>query len=109
MPEFIPITASVHFKCAFDVASAKVTKIMTHLRQKFRTWCINRVGANDQILHRGWFYIGNNPRVEPAQYIINDYQLRTVSAPSPDPDEPTCWAVEIVHPDSDERARRWSA
>jgi hypothetical protein len=109
MPEFIPITASVHFKCAFDVSSPKVPKSMTHLRQTFRAWCINRVGVNDPLLHRAWLYLGNNPKVEPAHYVIDDYQLRTVSAPSADRDEPTCWALEIVHPDTDERARRWSA
>jgi hypothetical protein len=66
------------------------------------------VGSNDQTLHGSWFYIGNNPKVEPAQYLINDYQLRTISAPGPDPQEPTCWAFEMIHPDWDERARRWS-
>lgn len=108
MPEFIPLHANVHFKCAFDVSASKVPKIMTHLRQKFRSWCINKVGSHDQTLHRSWFYIGNNPKVEPAQYVINDFQLRTISAPSPDPDEPTCWGFEMIHPDFDERARRWS-
>jgi hypothetical protein len=108
MPEFIPLHANVHFKCAFDVSASKVPKIMTHLRQKFRSWCINKVGSNDQTLHRSWFYIGNNPKVEPAQYVIDDFQLRTISAPSEDPDEPTCWAFEMIHPDFDERSRRWS-
>jgi hypothetical protein len=82
---------------------------MTHLRQKLRSWCIRKVGDNDQTLHRSWFYIGNNPKVEPAQYWINDHQIRTVSAPSQDPQEPTCWAMEVIHPDCPERARRWSA
>ncbi len=108
MPEFIPLHANVHFKCAFDVSASKVPKIMTHLRQKFRSWCINKVGSNDQTLHRSWFYIGNNPKVEPAQYVIDEFQLRTISAPGVDPDEPTCWAFEMIHPDFDERSRRWS-
>lgn len=81
---------------------------MTHLRQKFRYWCTKKVGNNDQILHRSWFYIGNNPKVEPAQYVFDDFQIRTIAAPSEDPDEPTCWAMEMIHPDFDERARRWS-
>lgn len=108
MPEFIPLHANIHFKCAFDVSAPKVPKIMTHLRQKFRSWCIKKVGSNDQTLHRSWFYIGNNPKIEPAQYVIDDFQLRTISAPGPDPDEPTCWGFEMIHPDFDERARRWS-
>jgi hypothetical protein len=108
MPDFIPLHANVHFKCAFDISAPKVPKIMTHLRQKFRSWCINKVGSNDQTLHRSWFYIGNNPKVEPAQYIIDDYQLRTIAAPGDDPDEPSCWAFEMIHPDSNERSRRWS-
>lgn len=108
MPEFIPLHANIHFKCAFDLSASKMPKIMTHLRQKIRSWCINKVGSNDQILHRSWFYVGNNPKVEPAQYILDDFQLRTISVPSEDPDEPTCWAFEMVHPDFDERSRRWS-
>jgi len=109
VPEFIPITAGGHFKCAFDVSAAKVPKIMTHMRQTFRAWSVNRIGENAPVLHRAWFYVGNNPKVEPAHYVINEYQLRTVSAPSADRDEPTCWAFEMIHPDADERARRWSA
>jgi hypothetical protein len=108
MPEIIPINSNVHFKAAFDVKGEFVPKPMTHLRQKFRAWCIDKVGDNDPTLHRSWFYIGNNPKVEPAQYHINDHQLRTVSAPSDDPDEPNCWAFEMIHTDSDESARRWS-
>jgi len=108
MPEFIPLHASLHFKCAFDVAAPKTPKTMTHLRQKFRAWCINRVGSNDQTFHRSWFYVGNNPKIEPAQYMIDGYQLRTICAPSPDPNEPSCWAFEMIHPDDEERARRWS-
>ena len=109
VPDIIPVNANVHFKCAFDIASANVTELMTHVRQKLRSWCIRKFGSGDQTLHRSWFYIGNNPKVEPAQYYINDHQIRTVSAPSQDPQEPTCWAMEVIHPDRDERARRWSA
>lgn len=106
MPDIIPVNASVHFKCAFDVSSDSVVQLMTHLRQKFRSWCIDRIGGNDPTLHRSWFYTGNH-RSEP-QYVINGYQIRTVMAPSTDPDEPNCWAMEMIHADNDERARRWS-
>lgn len=109
MPEIIPVNANVHFKCAFDISTVNVSQPMTHLRQKLRSWCIRKVGDNDQTLHRAWFYVGNNPKTEPAQYWINDHQIRTVSAPSQDPQEPTCWAMEVIHPDCPERARRWSA
>lgn len=108
MPEIIPINSNVHFKAAFDIRCDGITSPMTYLRQKVRAWCIGRVATNDQILHRAWFYIGNNPKTESAQYYINDHQIRTVSAPSVEPDSPTCWALEVIHPDSDERARRWS-
>ncbi len=106
MPDIIPVNANVHYKCAFDISSETVPKPMTHLRQKFRLWCIQRVGVNDEMLHRSWFYIGN-PRTEP-QYVVNGHQIRTVMAPSVDPDEPSSWALELIHADSDERARRWS-
>lgn len=109
MPEIIPVNANVHFKCAFDISATNTLQPMTYLRQKLRSWCIRKVGYNGQTLHRAWFYIGNNPKIEPAQYWINDHQLRTVSAPSQDPQEPTCWAMEVIHPDYFERARRWSA
>lgn len=109
VPEFIPINANVHFKCAFDVAALTVSQPMTHIRQKLRSWCLRKIGDNDQTLHRAWFYIGNNPKVEPAYYVVNGHQIRTVIAPSADPDEPTCWALEIIHADSEERSRRWSA
>jgi hypothetical protein len=82
---------------------------MTHLRQKLRTWCLNRFGENDQTLHRAWFYIGNNPKLEPAQYLINGHQIRTVIAPSDDPEEPNCWAMEVIHGDWEVSARHWSA
>jgi hypothetical protein len=107
MPEIIPIDSTVHFKAAFDVRSEGIAKPMTYLRQKFRAWCISKVG-NDPILHRSWFYIGNNPKVEPAQYHIDDFHLRTVSVPSDDPEESLCWAFEMIHPDREERSRRWS-
>ena len=34
MPEIIPLNATVHFKCAFDIKPEGVTKPMTHLRKK---------------------------------------------------------------------------
>jgi hypothetical protein len=108
MPEIIPINSTVHFKAAFDIKGHDVAKPMTQLRQKVRRWCIEKVASSDPILHRGWFYVGNNPKVEPAQYYVNEHQLRTVSAPSKDPEEPTCWAFEMIHPDWDERPRHWS-
>ena len=33
MPEIIPLNATVHFKCAFDIKPEGVTKPMTHLRK----------------------------------------------------------------------------
>jgi hypothetical protein len=107
MPEIIPVHANVHYKSAFDVTCQDTARIMTSLRKILRQWCLDKVG-NDPLLYRSWFYIGNNPKVEPAQYSINGHQLRTVSAPSDDPNEPTCWAMELIHSDSEYRARKWS-
>lgn len=106
MTDIIPVNASVHYKCAFDVSSQSIEQIMTHLRQTFRSWCIERIGGNDQTLHRSWFYIGNH-RTEP-QYVLKGFQIRTVMAPSDDPVEPSSWAMEMIHPDDEERSRRWS-
>jgi len=108
MPEIVPIDSTVHFKAAFDINGGKVAKPMTHLRQKLRTWCIKKTACNEQVLHRAWFYVGNNAKSEPAQYCLNDHYLRTISAPGEVRDEPSCWAFEMIHPDRDEGARRWS-
>ena len=58
MPEFIPLHANIHFKCAFDISAPEVPKIMTHLRRIFRSWCIDRAGGNDPILFALGFYLG---------------------------------------------------
>jgi len=108
MPDFIPVDTTVHYKCAFDVTCQGPATIMTRLRQMLRDWCIKRTGSNEQTLHRRWFYSGNNPKVEPAQYTVNGHQIRTVCAPSDDPNEPTCWALEVIHTDDDESSRKWS-
>ena len=68
-----------------------------------------RAGDENRLLQRSWFFKGNAPKVDSAQYVINGHQIRTIAAPSEDPEEPNCWAVEMIHPDSGERARRWSA
>lgn len=109
MPEMIPINANVHFKCAFDIDVSQVLKPMTHLRQLMRNWCARKVGGSDQVLHRAWFYRGNNPKVEPAQYHVNGHQIRTIVAPSDDPEEPNCWGIEVIHSDSEIANRRWAA
>ena len=66
MPEFIPVNSNVHFKSAFDITSEGVPQLMTYLRQKLRAWCIRKFGDDDETLHRAWFYVGNNPRIEPC-------------------------------------------
>lgn len=108
MPEFIPLHSAIHFKCAFDISAPDVPNIMTHLRRTFRRWCNEKVNSNDPVLLRTWFFKGNSPDYDPAQYVIGDFQLRTISAPGVEPDEPSCWALEMIHYDLEERARRWS-
>lgn len=108
MPEFIPLHSHIHHKSAFDVMSATVPKLMTHVRHTVRTWCINKLGSNDPILLRPWFFRGNNPSFDPAQYVIGESQLRTITAPGVEPDEPSCWGLEMIHYDLEERARHWS-
>ena len=109
MPEIIPVHANVHYKCAFDISCQDTTTIMTSLRKTLRQWCVLKVGeSNGDDLYHSWFFIGNNPKVEPAQYNINGHQIRTASVPSDNPKESTCWALELIHPDADYRARKWS-
>jgi hypothetical protein len=108
MPEFIPLHANVHFKCAFDIVGRNPATIMTHLRKIVREWCLSKAGRNSEELHRAWFYMGNNPRVDPHQFVIGDFRIRTAAAPSDNPDEPSCPAFEMIHLDHEEIARRWS-
>jgi hypothetical protein len=108
VPEYIPVHATVHYKCAFDITSDKVDSLMTHLRKKLRTWCIEKVGANDQKLHRQWFYLGSNKDFGQSHYYFDDFQIRTAAAPGRNVDNPSCWAMELIHPDSELSARHWS-
>ena len=40
--------------------------------------------------------------------MIDNFHVRTIAAPGAEPDEPSCWALEMIHHDLEERARRWS-
>ena len=108
MPEYIPGNATVHYKCAFDVSSEKVESLMTHLRKKLRAWCIEKVGTNDQKLHRQWFYLGSNKDIGQSHYYFDEFQVRTAAAPGKNADNPSCWAMELIHPDQELSARNWS-
>jgi hypothetical protein len=105
MPEIRPINATTHLKCAFDVEYDH-EQPMTQLRYSFREWCKQRTG-DDPKLTGGWFFRGNHPS-EP-NVVINGHQLRTAIAFGDDMNEPPGWAFEMIHKDSAENARRWSA
>ena len=107
MPEIIPVSATVHYKAAFEIICA-APEPMTYIRRLVRQWCARKTQCADDLLGRKWFMGGNNPTSEPAHYLINDHQLRTAVAQGSDPREPNCWALEIVHPDAEETHRRWS-
>jgi hypothetical protein len=107
MPELIPVNANVHYKTAFDIVIGN-PEPMTYARQTVLQWCYHKTACSDDLLRRRWFWAGNNPSLEPAHYLINDHQIRTAAAPSENPREPHCWALEVIHGDADEPNRRWS-
>jgi len=51
---------------------------------------------------------GNNPSVEPPHYLIDGHQVRTAVVQGDDAREPHCWALEVIHADSEESSRRWA-
>jgi hypothetical protein len=111
MPEIKPIGAYTHFKCAFDVYPQGIDEPMTYLRKVIRKWCVDNKGCGDDAdtILKPWFYIGNNPEKGRPYYLLGVNQVRTATVPSSTPSEPGCWGLELIHPDSEESARRWSA
>ena len=107
MPEIIPVNANVHHKTAFDIVTDGIEP-MTYIRRIIRTWCEQRTQCTEGLMYRKWFMAGNTPTTEPAQYCINSHYIRTAVAQSQDPREPNCWAMELIHHDSDELSRRWA-
>lgn len=111
MPEIKPIGSYMHFKCAFDVYPQCINEPMTYLRKVIRKWCVDNKGCEDpdDTILKSWFYLGNNPERGRPYYLLGANQVRTATVPSASPNEPGCWGIELIHPDSEESARRWSA
>lgn len=108
MPEFRPISATTHLKCAFDILSDSEEPLMKSLRYTIREWCIKRkVKTDTSRLYESWFFQGNPP--SDPNVVINGQQMRTAIAPGDDVNEPPAWAFELVHTDSAIPTRRWSA
>lgn len=109
MPELRPINATTHFKCAFDVQPNNQDTLMVSLRKLVRGWVKGKVGDNHpdaQKVYEGWFFNGNtktNPHC-----VLNGNQIRTGIVATDDISNPSAWAMELIHRDSDKSARRWS-
>jgi len=110
MPEIKPINATTHFKCAFDIEfdGPSDDTLITYLRKSIRSWCKQKLGYEDKdCLFEPWFFFGNPPK---SQYVVtrDGIQLRTATVSSDGQTEPEAWALELIHRDSSESARRWS-
>ena len=110
MPEIKPINATTHFKCAFDVEldGPSDDSLLTLLRKSIRSWCKNKLGYdNKDRLYESWFFRGNPPK---SQFVVttDGVQVRTATVSTDGQAEPEAWALELVHRDHGESARRWS-
>lgn len=110
MPEIKPINSTTHFKCAFDIelGGASEESLLTLLRKSIRTWCKNKLGYdNKDCLYDPWFFFGNPPK---SQYVVtrDGVQVRTATVSTDGQTDPEAWALELIHRDHSESARRWS-
>jgi len=105
VPLVIPVNATVHYKTGFDIEIPH-QEPMTYLRRIVRQWCQDTTG-DATILRRRWFLTGYDPSKN-THYDVNGYQIRTAVAPSDDPREPNCWALEVIHGDADVPSRKWA-
>lgn len=104
VPLIIPVNATVHYKTGFDI-NITHQEPMTYLRRVIRQWCQDTT-SDETILRRRWFLTGYDPS-KSTHYNVNGFQIRTAVAPSDDPREPHCWAMEVIHADADEPSRKW--
>ena len=110
MPEIKPINATTHFKCAFDIelSGSSEDSLITLLRKSIRSWCKNRLGYDQkECLYEPWFFFGNPPK-SPHVVTRDGIQVRTAIVSVDSQPEPDAWALELIHRDSAEGARRWS-
>lgn len=108
MPDYRPINATTHFKCALDVESfSDEEPLMVTLRKLVRNWVKRKVGEDaGQSIFKSWFFNGN-PKGRPHS-ILNGHQIRTGAVATDDISNPSAWALELIHRDFDKPARRWS-
>ena len=107
MPEFRPINATTHFKCAFDIETSGEEPLMVSLRKLVRNWVKNKVGEDfGQQVYNPWFFNGNSKHN--PHYNLGGNQVRTGIVATDDISRPAAWVMELIHRDSDVPARRWS-
>ena len=102
--EFIPVNATIHYKCAFDVYGTKSDE-MTSLRRILRSWCLRKTcNFSNDGLHSAWFFRGDQ-----NQHRIGNVFFRSaINVGSSTLAEPDNWALEVIHPDLSNRHRKWS-
>lgn len=113
MPEIKPVNSTTHFKCAFNISDSgdHEEPLMTRLRKIIRSWCKEKVDYTNEgpgtRIYEPWFFNGNHP-TSPCEYIAGN-QIRVAIVPGENISDPPAWMLELIHRDSGETARRWSA
>lgn len=102
--EFIPVNASIHYKCALDVYCSD-NDGFTSIRRIIRSWCLSKTRSfSNEELHSAWFFRGDQ-----HQHRVGGYLFRTaINVGDSSLESPSNWALEIIHPDSSNKNRRWS-
>lgn len=102
--EFIPVNASIHYKCALDVYCSD-NDGLTAIRRLIRSWCLSKTRKlSNEELHSAWFFRGDQ-----YQHRIGSYLFRTaINVGNFSLESPSNWALEVIHPDSLNKNRKWA-
>ena len=112
MPKIIPLHATLHYKCAFDIYPKKTTNNKSLISQvifEIQKWAGNKVKKDkqdDSKLKHLWFFNGRDLN-EPAS--LGEHQIRT-AAILDSSDNILSWFYEHIDEDlnKDSRAREWT-
>jgi len=102
--EYIPVNTAIHYKCALDIYCSDNNEL-TSIRRVIRGWCLSKTrDFSNEELHSAWFFRGDQ-----YQHRVGSYLFRTaINVGKSSLESPTNWALEVIHPDSENKNRRWS-
>lgn len=102
--EFIPVNASMHYKCALDIYCSDNNGLTT-IRRIIRSWCLSKTRSfSNEEIHSAWFFRGDQ-----YQHRIGSYLFRVaINVGNSTLENPSNWALEIIHSDSSNKNRKWA-